>query len=94
MNLETIFDYEPTESELINIRFDSLSLCLKFGIDITEKLTPELYKKLVTQQQAYYDLACLFEFRNNPLKSNEYWDKLPTSNKINGLGFDNENKDI
>lgn len=94
MTLETIFDYNPTESELINIRFDSLSLCLKFGIDIIEPLTPKLYKKLVTQKNAYYDLACLFEYRNEPEKANEYWGKLPTKQKIDGLGYDNEVKPI
>lgn len=93
MNLETIFDYNPTENELINIRFDSLSLCLKFGIDIAEQLTPELYTKVVTQQNAYYDLACLFEFRNEPKRANLYWEKLPSEDKINGLGFDNETLD-
>lgn len=88
MKLETIFDYNPTESELINIRFDSLSLCLKFGIDLAESLTPKLYKKLVSQKNAYYDLACLFECRNDLVRANEYWDKLSKDNKINGLGFD------
>jgi hypothetical protein len=90
MKIETIFDFKPTESELISIRFDSLSLCLKFGIDIKEKLTLELYKKLITQDNAYYDLACLFEFRNDPIRANMYWNKLPKEHKINGLGFDNE----
>lgn len=89
VNMETIFNYNPTQKELNEIRFDSLSLCLKFGVDISEKLTPRLYIKLITQQNAYYDLACLFEFRNNLLKANEYWDKLPKGYKLNGLGFDN-----
>ncbi|MBD0723642.1 hypothetical protein B6A10_00445 [Flavobacterium sp. L1I52] len=90
MRLETIFDYNPTERELIDIRFDSLSLCLKFGINIKESITLELYKKLVSQQNAYYDLAVLFEFRNDPVKANEYWDKLPKEYKINGLGYDDK----
>lgn len=88
--METIFDYNPSPKELNDIRFDSLSLCLKFGIEITEKLTPEVYKKSVTQQNAYYDLACLFEFRNEAKKANLYWEKLPESAKIKGLGFDND----
>lgn len=90
MKIETIFDFEPTESELIAIRFDSLSLCLKFGIEINEKLTPELYKKIVTQKNAYYDLACLFEYRNDLIKAEHYWSKLPKKQKTDGLGFDNE----
>ena len=88
--METIFDHNPTLKELNAIRFDSFSLCLKFGIDISESLTPNLYKILITEQNAYYDLACLYDFRNDSLKANEYWDKLPKEYKINGLGFDNE----
>lgn len=85
--METIFDYNPTSQELIDIRFDALSLCLKFGIETTETLTPELYKKLVSQDNAYYDLACLFEFREDQKKADEYWSKLPEGFK-SGLGFD------
>lgn len=87
--METIFNYSPTSQELINIRFDSLSLCLKFGIEIREELTPAMYKKLISQENAYYDLACLFEFRQDKEKANKYWKKLPEINRINGLGFDN-----
>lgn len=63
--METIFNYNPTSNELIDIRFDSFSLCLKFGIDIQEELTPAIYKKLISQENAYYDLSILFEFRRN-----------------------------
>ncbi len=87
--METIFNYGPTLKELKDIRFDSLSLCLKFGIDIKEELTPIIYKKVISQENAYYDLACLFEFRENKDIANQYWGKLPPSTKINGLGYDN-----
>ncbi|MFE3849098.1 hypothetical protein ACFX5D_14085 [Flavobacterium sp. LB3P45] len=86
--METIFDHNPTPQELNDIRFDALSLCLKFGVETTEKLTPELYKKVVSQDNAYYDLACLFEFRDNQTKADEYWSKLPESTQLNGLGYD------
>jgi len=87
--METIFNYNPTLQELSDIRFDSLSLCLKFGINIKEELTPAIYKKLISQENAYYDLACLFEFRNNKEKANQYWRKLPEAHKTKGLGYDN-----
>lgn len=87
--METIFNYSPTPKELSDIRFDSLSLCLKFGIDIKEELTPAIYEKLISQENAYYDLACLFEFRENKNKANQYWDKLPEPHKTKGLGYDN-----
>jgi hypothetical protein len=51
--VETIFNHNPTVQELNNIRFDSLSLCLKFGIEIKDELTPAIYKKLISQENAY-----------------------------------------
>jgi hypothetical protein len=87
--METIFNYNPTYKELKAIRFDSLSLCLKFGIDIKEELTPITYKKVISKENAYYDLACLFEFRENKDIANQYWSKLPEVYKTNGLGNDN-----
>lgn len=87
--METIFDYNPTTQELNDIRFDALSLCLKFGIELKEELTPETYKNLISQENAYYDLAVLFEFRENQVKANEYWQKLPKEVNEYGLGFDN-----
>lgn len=86
--METIFDFKPTTAELNDIRFDALSLCQKFGIDTDKELTPELYKELVTQENAYYDLAVLFEFRNDQDKANEFWAKLPAELQSAGLGFD------
>jgi hypothetical protein len=86
--MKTIFDYNPTPQELSDIRFDALSLCLKFGIETTKTLTPELYKELVSQDNAYYDLACLFEFRDDQTKADEYWNKLPKDMQLNGLGYD------
>lgn len=85
--METIFDYSPTTQELIDIRFDSFSMALKFGIEIEGELTPEMYCSVISQQQAFYDLACLFEFRNNQEKANYYWAKLPSADK-DGWGLD------
>ncbi|MBS1535325.1 MAG: hypothetical protein JST78_09625 [Bacteroidetes bacterium] len=87
----TIFDFNPTPQELVDIRFDAFSLCLKFGIDTEKELTPELYKELVTQENAYYDIAVLFEFRGDENTANEYWKKLPKELQENGLGFDSLN---
>ena len=86
--METIFNHNPTPQELIDIRFDAFSLCLKFGIDTDKELTPELYKKLISQENAYYDLAVLFEFRDDQDKAKEYWSKLPKELQTEGLGFD------
>ncbi len=85
--METIFDYSPTVKELIDIRFDSFSMALKFGIEISEELTPEIYLSKISQVNAYYDLACLFEFRNDQAKADHYWSKLPSADK-DGWGYD------
>lgn len=86
--METIFDFNPTDKELSDIRFDAFSLCLKFGIKTNKKLTPELYKEIITQESAYYDLALLFEFRKIQDKAEKYWNQLPKQRRIDGLGFD------
>jgi hypothetical protein len=86
----TIFDFNPTTQELIDIQFDSHSLCLKFGIETDKNLTPELYKELINQQQSFYDLALLFEFRNDSKAASKYWEKVPKEWKENFLGVDYE----
>ncbi|MWB92975.1 hypothetical protein GON26_01245 [Flavobacterium sp. GA093] len=86
--METIFDFKPTPQELNDIRFDSFSLCLKFGIETDKELTQEIYKELVSQENAYYDLAVLFEFREDQDKAKEYWKKLPKALQTEGLGYD------
>jgi hypothetical protein len=86
--METIFDYTPTEWELNALRFDSFSFMLKFGIELKEELTPESYKKHITKEFAFYDLACLFEERGDMDKAEQYWQQLPKAYKEYGLGCD------
>lgn len=86
--METIFDYAPTEWELNALRFDSFSFMLKFGIELKEELTPESYKKHITKEFAFYDLACLFEERGDMDKAEQYWQQLPKAYKEYGLGYD------
>ena len=86
--METIFDYTPTEWELNALRFDSFSFMLKFGIELKEELTPESYKKHITKEFAFYDLACLFEERGDMDKAEQYWQQLPKAYKEYGLGYD------
>lgn len=87
--METIFDYSPTPQELIDIRFDAFSLNLKFGIEIKAALTPDIYCSKISQENAYYDLASLFEFRNDKVKADYYWSKLPDEAR-DGYGGDIE----
>jgi len=63
-------------------------MILKFGLEVEGDLTPEVYKNTITQDYAYYDLAVLFEIREDQQKADEFWDKLPLSYKMEGLGGD------
>ena len=54
--METIFDHNPTQSELNALRFDALSFTLKFGIELNEELTPDSYKKHITKEFAVESL--------------------------------------
>jgi hypothetical protein len=95
MNLKTIFDYDPTESEVSFILYDSMALALRFDSDTVEKMTPELYEKLICPKDAIWDLVCLFEIRYNQVKAKEYWDKLPKElQNIYTLEEDSKNFDI
>lgn len=86
--METIFNHNPTEKELISLRFDSFSFCLKFGIELKEELTPELYLKYITDKFAKYDIACLYEFRNDMKTAQKYWDMIPKKWQAYGLNYD------
>lgn len=86
--METIFDHNPTQQELNDLRFDALSFCQKFGIDLATELTKDLYLEHITQQNAYYDIACLFEFRGDLETAEKYWSKLPSHIRYDGLGND------
>ena len=86
--METIFDHNPTQSELNTLRFDALSFTLKFGIELNEELTPDSYKKHITKDFSFYDLACLFEARGDIDKAQQYWKHLPKAYKEYGLGYD------
>lgn len=86
--METIFDHNPTQSELNALRFDALSFTLKFGIELNEELTTDSYKNHITKEFAFYDLACLFEERGDMDKAEQYWQQLPKAYKEYGLGYD------
>ena len=61
--METIFDYNPTEKELINI----------YG----RAITLDYYVKHRDRISAYRDLGLLFIIRNDRKKAEEYAEKLP-----------------
>ncbi len=86
--METIFDFQPTLKELASTGIDSISLLLAHGIHISDPVKEDVYKQLVTQDDAYFDLAVLFECRNNQKKANEFWKKIPARHQEYLLGFD------
>jgi hypothetical protein len=88
--METIFDFSPTDEELESLRFTSLDFCLKFGIDIKEDLTPELYRKHITQKFAHYDLVLLFGLRKDTGNAEKYTKLYGGGSEMLGV----DNKDI
>jgi uncharacterized protein (UPF0371 family) len=71
--METIFDYNPTEQELVGIYYK----------------TENDYKANTNNDMIIADLAILFADRNQQKKSNEYWAKIPELHQEFLLGFDN-----
>lgn len=88
--METIFDHNPTSSELVDIQFDSISFLQRFGIELKSVLTKENYISSISQKFAYYDIAMLYEFREDSNTANKYWSKIPEI-KPYSLGLDNLN---
>jgi hypothetical protein len=73
--METIFDYSPTEQELIGLLYNL-------------SITADEYKQTRANDFIIADLALLFEARNQQEKANEYWAKIPDLHQEYLLGFD------
>ena len=61
--METIFDHNVTEDEVINI--------------VGVPTSPKQYKRIISQSKAYEDIYYLYTERGNEQKAQEYLDKLP-----------------
>lgn len=85
--METIFDHNPTVKELAAIGIDSLTLTMRHGVNLSDPITEENYK--VSVEDTYFDLALLFEERNQKDRANAYWEKIPKRHREYLLGFDN-----
>ncbi|HMZ45990.1 MAG TPA: hypothetical protein PLU36_04240 [Chitinophagaceae bacterium] len=70
--MDTIFDYNPTEQELVGLFYK----------------TENEYKQNTSNDMIIADLAILFADRNQPQKANEYWAKIPELHQEFLLGFD------
>ncbi|MBS1746038.1 MAG: hypothetical protein JST21_07710 [Bacteroidetes bacterium] len=86
--METIFDYNPTSSELDEIGINSITLMLRHGIDIPKPVSKDAYIDAVSQDDAYFDLALLFELRGLQKQANKYWAKIPDRHQQYLFGFD------
>ena len=85
--METIFDHNPTDLELDLLRFTPFDFFLKFNIDVGVNLTPEIYKKKITEKFAYYDLALLYDLREDETKAKKYYG-LYGSNRLLGMDYE------
>ena len=86
--METIFDFNPTVSELEAIGIDSISMTLRHGINLSDTVSKDSYLNAVSQDDTYFDLALLFEFRNHQKQADEYWAKINERHQQYLLGFD------
>lgn len=71
--METIYNHNITEEEKKYI-----------GKDV---FTEEEYKGLVDQDSAYSDLFCLYRFRGDMKKANEFRDKIEDEEYKWGVGY-------
>ncbi|OJV50523.1 MAG: hypothetical protein BGO31_14265 [Bacteroidetes bacterium 43-16] len=86
--METIFDFNPTGNELKAIGIDSLNLSMRHGVEVSDPITDNNYK--VSQEDAYFDIALLLEYRNDKDRAAEYWAMIPDRHSEYLLGFDFE----
>lgn len=87
--METIFDFNPTDTELIDIlgynnKTDELYLPLSEGI-----ATINEYATIVSNEGRIFNIAVLLESRNDE-RSKEYWSQIPDIELQYRLGFDDE----
>jgi len=86
--METIFDYNPTASELKAIGIDYISMTLRHGLNLPDPVSKDVYQAAITQDAAYLDLALLFEHRADQEQADAYWQKIPALQEQYLLGFD------
>jgi hypothetical protein len=86
--METIYDHNPTASELEAIGIDSVSLSIRHGVSIADPVTKNTYTAAVTTEDAYFDLALLFQHRNDQKTANAYSSKVPDRMQQYELGYD------
>lgn len=87
-SMETIFDYNPTTSELDEIGIDTIVLMIRHGINIPRPVSKDAYIDAVSQDDAYFDLGLLFEIRGLKKQAKKYWAKVPDRHQQYLLGFD------
>lgn len=73
--METIFTYNPSANELLELTGDAKTSESKYLLDRSGDFL-------------VLDLALLFQLRNETDKSKEYWDKIPEMKLQFEMGFD------
>ncbi|MFC4213043.1 hypothetical protein ACFOWA_17740 [Pedobacter lithocola] len=92
--MKTIFDYNPTESELIELfGFDKETDTMAYGF-LVFKLPIKNYDKENSEDGKLLDLALLFEKRKLLNEANAIWKQIPDIEKQYRGGFDYVSKSI
>lgn len=86
--METVFEHNPTKTEIDECGFLSGWQNVRHGISFDQPLTQAGYLTHITQDAAFFDLALLFEFRGDQTIADQYWEKVPDRAREYKLGFD------
>ena len=84
--MKTVFDYKPTTDELDDIGFNSFVTLAALGV--TGDMTHDKYVENVSEDKAIFDIALLFELRNQD--ASVFWTQIPQLYDEYMRGFDYE----
>lgn len=87
--MENIFDFNPSSAELKDIAFNPTTMYLRCGKEDTI-FDKDFYLSNILPNWAIFDLALLFESREEQSTADQYWSQIPELAEEYLLGKDYE----
>lgn len=88
--METIFDYNPTKEELVELfGYDEANNTMAYGFAIWQ-LPIDEYANNTSDEEKLLDLAKLHELRNETQKAKSLWAQIPDIERQYRGGFDDK----
>ncbi|WP_316851183.1 hypothetical protein [Pedobacter agri] len=88
--METIFDYNPTDEELVKLfDYDRQSDSMSYGFSVFS-LPNKDYDKENSDEGKLFDIAKLLELRGMKKEASTIWSKIPDVQRQYKGGFDYE----